>query len=137
LDILNIKGNRNSFEGRSFTPTILDKNKKYRIKFVFSEQGVTKIIGNSIGNAELKSIIAGEWKLIYEQSSYGVKYELYNLRNDPREKHNLVDIEKGQFEFLKARLEEWMNRPKPDITPLTKPLDEETKEKLKSLGYLQ
>lgn len=121
LHILHIRWNKNKqIEGVSFLPLVL-RNYKFPELYAFS------VFGNQ------KSIRTCEWKLISSDKGY----ELYNLRKDPKELTNLVNTEKEQFEFLKAKLEEWMNRPKPEIKPLKKPLDEETKEKLKSLGYLQ
>jgi len=38
---------------------------------------------------------------------------------------------------MKEKLEEWMSRRKQSISSSIRPLDEETKEKLRSLGYLQ
>jgi len=38
---------------------------------------------------------------------------------------------------MKAKLDEYMSRRKQNISSSIKPLDEETKEKLRSLGYLQ
>jgi arylsulfatase A-like enzyme len=134
VDMLRINADIKA-EGSSFFPLILNKNKL--VTPAFSEAGVTKMVNGSEVNAEQKSIITGEWKLIYETSEYGARYELYNLKNDPGELTDLVDIEKEQFKVLKARLEEWMNRPKPNIISSAKPLDEETKKRLKSLGYLQ
>ncbi len=135
FEILRIKLNIN-IDGLSFYPLVLNKNKKFSNP-AFSEIGATKIISGNVADAELRSVLDGEWKLIYETSEYGIRYELYNLKDDPQELNNLIGIEKERFELLKAKLEEWMSRPKPNITPLAKPLDEQAKERLKGLGYLQ
>jgi len=125
LSILKIKVDI-KMEGIDLLPIIFGRNDNQYFAFseVMDDEGMN-----------LKSIRTREWKLIHNLSTN--KYELYNLRTDPGETINLAKIEKEQFEFLKTKLEEWMNRPRPKITPLTKSLDEETKERLKSLGYLQ
>jgi len=125
MDILRINYNKRGIEGISLLPTLYSKNKndKYGESYAFSEF------------EDKKSIRSPEWKLIYTSNSE--EYELYNLKEDPQELNNLADIEKDQFKLMKEKLEEWVSREKENISSLTKPLDEETKEKLRSLGYLQ
>ena len=78
------------------------------------------------------------WKLIYDYIDD--RYELYNLKEDPNEFKNLIDTEEIQeISFLKKRLNDFIaerqfsNNLDTDIFSLS----EETKIKLKSLGYLQ
>ncbi|MBA3064093.1 sulfatase-like hydrolase/transferase, partial [Candidatus Woesearchaeota archaeon] len=125
MDILRIGYNKRGIDGVSLLPIIYSKNKndKYWESYAFSEF------------EDKKSIRSPEWKLIY--TSGNEEYELYNLKEDPQELNNLADIEKDQFKLMKAKLEEWMFRAKENISSSIKPLDEETKEKLRSLGYLQ
>lgn len=66
-----------------------------------------------------------------------VYYLLFNLRNDSNETRNLVKIEKEKFEFLKEKLEDWVNQSNLKNIKSKIILDEETKKKLKSLGYIQ
>jgi arylsulfatase A-like enzyme len=127
LAFLKIKVN-NKIEGVDLLPLIYDDNNYTGNEYVFSETF-------DCDKLNLKSIRTPEWKLIY---NIGLdKYELYNLKIDPEEITNLVDIDKEKFIFLKTKLEKWMNRPKPNIIPPTKPLDENTKRNLRYLGYLQ
>ena len=78
------------------------------------------------------------WKLIYTYvPSRESSYELYNLKADPLESQNLIEIEKKQFKKLRAELMKWIRRPKIETTPLVKALESETKRRLRSLGYLQ
>ena len=130
-------------EGKSFL-SLIQGLKAQIMRYAFSE--VRENIEDEFGNPYTStgewsytkfSIRGNDYKLMRTLDSHGERYQLYNLKTDPQELNNLVEIEKEQFEFLKAKLEEWMNRPKPDITPLTKSLDEDTKDRLRSLGYLQ
>jgi len=121
LRILHIRLNW-KIEGFNLLPLIFKENKTPEL-YAFSEYD------------EMQSIRTPEWKLIYH--SRDKRYELYDLINDPKELSNLVVIEKKQFKFLKAKLESWMHRLKPNIKPSSRPLDGTTKAKLKSLGYVQ
>jgi len=125
LSLLKINVNT-TMEGTSLLPIIFGRvnNKIYAFSEICDGEGL-----------DLKSIRTEEWKLIHNLNTN--KYELYNLKNNPEETINLVEIQKEQFESLKTELEEWMDRPKPNIIPLTSSLEAETKKRLKSLGYLQ
>jgi arylsulfatase A-like enzyme len=131
-DILKIK-KPITFEGRPIFP--FKENKIICSTCAFSEHQENNDKGNWVYTKF--SVRSLDWKLIYTHSLYHKEYELYNLKNDPKELNNCVEAEKEQFKLLSSKLDEWMNRPKPNIASLTKPLDEETKKKLKSLGYLQ
>lgn len=120
-------------EGRSFFPFNANKNHVS----AFSEAGITRGIDGVAVNIQARSVIDGDWKLIYEESELKDSYELYNLRIDPGETVNLVETEEERFQALKTELERWMKRPRPAITAEKLSLDERTKKRLKSLGYLQ
>ncbi len=77
---------------------------------------------------------AKDWKLIHDFKTGG--YELYNFSNDPGELNNLVSVEKYRFEYLRQKLGKYelvkfRNQKSKTV------LDIETKEKLKSFGYIQ
>jgi len=122
-------------EGKSFFPFTSNR----AVNFAFSEVNATKVVGGSRENAQAQAIISVDWKLIYEKLDLGRKfsYELYNLETDPQELHNLAQTEREKFEFMKQKLETWINRSKLKVERKIKPLDEEAQKKLKSLGYLQ
>lgn len=131
-DILKIKKPK-TFEGKSLL--LLVKGRNIFSLFAFSEEQDSN--GGSWSYSKF-SIRTSEHKLIYTYWSDGrEEYELYNIKADPEELNDIVDIEKEQSEFLEAKLKKWMSRPRPNITSLSMPLDEETKERLRSLGYLQ
>jgi arylsulfatase A-like enzyme len=79
------------------------------------------------------SIVKNNWRLFLNKEG---NYELYNLKNDPQESNNLVSVEKEKFGLLKQELNEYTKQAK--CNKITQPiLDEETKNRLRSLGYLQ
>lgn len=82
-----------------------------------------------------ESIRTENWKLIYNRESNG--YQLYNLKDDPGELRNLVDERRLEFQLLQNKLHNWLNRTQPKAEKQKQILDEETRMKLRSLGYLQ
>lgn len=67
------------------------------------------------------------------------EYILFNLKQDPQEQVNLINLEKERFMILKEKLGEFLNLGNHtlSITKIRKPLDKEMEEKLRSLGYVQ
>jgi arylsulfatase A-like enzyme len=53
-------------------------------------------------------VIAGDWKLIAPVTA-DVSSELYNLKDDPHEAHNLTAEHPEIVGQLRARLDEWWN----------------------------
>ena len=130
LDLLGIQI-KIEISGISLLPMIL-KGKSYPSRIIFSEDfslpsGKDKRIR--------RSLMTERWKLIYNLNDE--KHELYNLKTDPQELNNLVEIEKEQVKFLKQKLDNYINQSLPRITEPKRPLDGQTKGRLKSLGYLQ
>ncbi len=142
LEILKIR-KANSMEGRSFLPLInnfIRNNSLYafsEVKENIEDGKGNPYISNGKWNYTQFSIRGKGYKLILTLNNNGKVYALYNLKTDPQELNNLIETEKEQFELLKVELEKWINRPKPNIVSVTKPLDEEMKKRLRSLGYLQ
>jgi arylsulfatase A-like enzyme len=60
--------------------------------------------------ARHRMVIYDGWKLIYMPTINGVKYELYNIKHDPYNEHNLIDQEKEVAHELKQRLFRWLKR---------------------------
>jgi arylsulfatase A-like enzyme len=75
------------------------------------------------------------WKLIY----YGKKnnYELYNLKIDPGELINLIDVEKDKFQYFKKILSSYKIIYEPNRRDSKENLTEDMQERLRSLGYAQ
>lgn len=150
LDILNISRKRfQGMEGISLKPYILGRdcnNKRY----AFS----TSSIFFSIRSEDYKLIYI-DHKKIKEiptlQQRYGNlnEYELYNLKNDPYETKNLINEEKKVFESLKQELEKYIIKARQQEDKFKQlleknaknkifiPLNEETKKRLRNLGYIQ
>jgi arylsulfatase A-like enzyme len=85
---------------------------------------------------EKKSIRTGDWKLIYHSEDQ--IYELYNLREDPGEKHNLADDPPDIFDELRKKLFDWMDRmPEETKSRVKRKLTPKEREALKSLGYIK
>ncbi len=80
-----------------------------------------------------RSIRSDEWKLIYIPHPDKDIYELYNLKNDPVEKKNLIEEEKKQADIMKRELFKWIK----DLGgEEEKDLTEKSKKLLKKLGYI-
>jgi len=128
----------------SVTPTILDicglpripdadgaslidsvRGKKSLIP-LFSE---TVMSGN---NAHFLAVRTPEWKLI--RSEDGKKVELYNLINDPGEKHNLAASRPDEVRILTELLNKML---KGKASVAHKEVPEEVKARLRAMGYIK
>lgn len=114
-------------EGRSFFGLLQGKIEN-RNPYAFSK-----------GAASVYSLRTKKWKLIYLANSG--RYYLYDIENDKDELNNIKDIKNNEFKFLSKKLNEWIeNDKKKSIAPVKSskmpPLDRDTIEKLKSLGYI-
>jgi len=130
-----------SFEGQSLLP-MFSKGKK-TLAAAFSEhQEKQGDIKDGVWIYTKFSVRFNQRKFVYTAYPNSIEHEFYNLENDPGELDNLIkhnrlpDAEKEKFDSLKSKLKIWSQRKKPQINPATKSLDEKTKERLKSLGYL-
>jgi arylsulfatase A-like enzyme len=85
----------------------------------------------------------GYWRAIFEQdfkflwNSKG-QHMLFNLKNDPGEKANLASREPQRSESMSQRLNLYLDSlPKPGQASPEQEVDKQTKEVLKSLGYVK
>ncbi len=122
LDILNIPL-RFQVQGESLLALIKGKTRRLT-ESVYSEKTKDK----------LKTIRTDVFKLIYDFQN-GSK-QLFNLKMDKEERENLIDEEINVARDLENRLLTWIEASGSSMKEAAK-LDEETKQRLKSLGYLQ
>lgn len=80
------------------------------------------------------AVLCGDLKLITSSSG---KRELYNLSDDPNERRNLYRRDDPITLRLMSKLAEWLRTIRPPRRPGSLEPDEESLERLKSLGYLQ
>ncbi|MEJ2628390.1 MAG: sulfatase-like hydrolase/transferase, partial [bacterium] len=104
------------------------------------------IISDTKRMSLLESVISDRYKVIkgklwdyYKPSEH--TYEIYDLRNDPQEKHNLYPgIDNDDIHDLKLILEEWntyVHSQQSKIGKVKSPqLSKKERERLRSLGYM-
>ncbi len=90
-----------------------------------------KEFGERFGDIQ-RAKYQGPFKLIASSSQ---RHELYHLEEDSREMENLADIYPNLQDQILKQIEEDLTGGKPREDQ-AEPLDEETRKKLKSLGYL-
>jgi arylsulfatase A-like enzyme/Flp pilus assembly protein TadD len=84
------------------------------------------------GWSELRSVQNDRYQLIIASD-----LELYDLQKDPEELHNLIDVRPDVARSLRAQADELMARySRGALQSDIRKVDEETREKLASLGYL-
>lgn len=122
LDALEMNTNI-KMEGENLLPLILGKRDDIN-NYAFSESEVAK------------SVRTNNWKLIYDFNKN--QYKLFDLKHDPLERRNLKKLKKEKFAELNRVLRNWMiEKVQKEPASTSEPLDEETKQILRSLGYAQ
>lgn len=124
-------------EGKTLMPLIRGEDGS-ATEYVYSEAGYEE---------NYQRIIRREnWKLIFipdndiQKIMNNVPFELYDVRKDPNELNNLINVETNIADALKEELFKWV-----DSTNIidgvssskTVNVDKEMEEKLRSLGYIQ
>jgi arylsulfatase A-like enzyme len=91
---------RGEMDGVSFLPALLGKGEAEpeRTLFFTRREG-----GRPYGGKTIDAVRQGDWKLL-QNSPFG-PLELYNLRTDPAEKHNLVAKERKKVQELSTALQ--------------------------------
>jgi hypothetical protein len=78
---------------------------------------------------------------MYLCSMDGEQREVYNIKDDPAERHNLIGSRPGQERMLSRMLSEWIVLCESGKLGAAREeavsMDRQTEELLKSLGYLQ
>lgn len=140
LDILGIPLVDN-IDGYSLLPLIEGKEENAR-DFIFAETAEEHIKGNkkiffSGNKGKWRTMITGDWKIIYIPHPEKDMFELYNLKDDPEEKTNLAEIEKEKAEEMKKKILDYL---KPQINEGDVKLDDLTEKSKKLLikaGYIE
>jgi arylsulfatase A-like enzyme len=130
LDILGMKVNI-KFDAKSLFPRILNKEKQNPGE-LYCETIMPEI---RFGQPAVHALRTDKFKIVYKPKLKSIS--LYNLELDPLEKNNIFNMKnKSHFTMLSKllshikKIESIKNLP-------AKKMDEETKEKLRSLGYIR
>jgi len=127
-------------DGVSLLPLIKEKTKK-SMSFIFAESIEEHFKGNERVffpgiRGKWRAMVEGDWKIIYIPHPKNDIFELYNLKDDPEEKNNLIGKEKEIASHMKNKILEFLklqdNEGDANISDLT----EKSKKLLRKLGYL-
>jgi arylsulfatase A-like enzyme len=123
------------FDGKSLLEVIDNPDAPARIAYSESINDLTAYYDSQMQNESLYAISDGQWKLIlHREKSKDKGIELYDLQSDPRE---LTDLSKKHPE-INARLRNRLDQMQSIVQDPPRPkMDEKTKERLKSLGYIK
>lgn len=124
-------------EGRSLAPLLSGEEDPGRSPYAFTESGYSEAWQRSIRDAR--------WKLVHVRDPAdralmtGAEWELYDVIADPGETRNLFAQAPAEAERLAAGLADWVRRgPVSPTQPIqTVPIDRETEDRLRSLGYVE
>ena len=117
----------NMIDGESLVELL--KKRSYDNVFAFSESVLPS-------RREYKMIRTNNWKLLLRFQN---ELELFDLKSDPKEQHNLFAEKTEIAESLHEKLSTWVNKQeeKSKVFSTDKvQLDDELKKKLKALGYI-
>ncbi len=125
----------NIFHGRSLCPLINGEQMEERPLYLEVFPFITAREGNW-----LVGIRTPQWKFVFAPKNRKRRPELYNLKDDPKELHNLIDKREDVAQMLK---EEILKIPSVNLEEVELPgikmsetEDEEMGKRLKGLGYL-
>lgn len=118
-----MRGHENKFDSAIFSETVENYWEKNRRSYIPGIKG------------KWRSIIIGDWKMIYIPHPEKDIFELYNLKEDPKEMENLIESEEDIIPHMKSAM---LNLAAEDIDSLSKEeeSDKRSREYLKRLGYL-
>jgi arylsulfatase A-like enzyme len=119
LDLLDIPA-PSLIQGRSLVPLISGISTNGE-RYIFGGQG--------------SFVRTTDWKLIFNKETSS--YELYDLKSDPDEQNNLIDIKPDIAAHLKFSLAQHIKKSKKfSINPLKATFTEDITKRLKTLGYI-
>ena len=140
LEILNIPLVEN-IDGVSLMPIISGNKNKVR-EDVFAETAEEHIPGNKRvyfkgTKGKWRTLINNDWKIIYIPHPENDIFELYNLKQDPEEKNNLINTEKKTAEDMKAKILGFMKAQVNEGDVDIEDLSEKSRKLLVKAGYLE
>lgn len=83
---------------------------------------------------KIRGLKEKNWKLILTPTGSKPVFELYNLDTDPQETINLADKEKARVRKMAKKLRKWMKK---GINHIIPPENQQQKQRLRALGYIQ
>ena len=128
VDTLNFRLDGDQFDGNSLIP-LIEKG--------YSDNLPDYVISDATPEKDDKhvSLRTAKWKYILDEEK--VKHELYNLDRDPNEQINLVDKESDVTKAFASKLKAVLPKIKyKDIEVTDSQLNEEPRDRLKALGYI-
>ena len=139
LKLLNVKYDSAKFQGDSLMPLIEGRIKDYRKNRIFSDVRFEDHEDRKYDTefAFKRSVISESKKFIYDYKNGSS--ELYDLKDDPKEKRNIINIKPEDGTHLKTLIEKIVkeNTHFSEKGNFSQVLTEDEKEKLKSLGYIK
>lgn len=141
LEEIGLKPSNYDLDGKSLIPLIKGKEKEDRL--CFSETGILEL---RVPIPKRTSLVWRNWKLIINENITNWEkffefpprsvptFELFDLKNDPLEKRNIYSDSNEIAQFLLEMIKEYKRKEVPKGEGVI--LDEEAKEKLRALGYI-
>ena len=135
IELLNLEQVRD-IQGISLLPLIFEEAKDLGL----ASYGETLLARLRFGEEELRSYRTERWKYIrFINDNKIVKEKLFDIKNDPAELQDFSRIEKSKTEELSSLLDKIIQRDREKAVnkKTAFAMDEETRRKLKSLGYIK
>ena len=106
-------------QGRSLLPLILGQVEAERPAFTETTPGGYQATPEMM-NTRIRAMRTSQWKLIHTHGPGVDTYQLYDLKNDPREKANVADDHPEITEKMRVALHQWVLASQP-VTPVAVP----------------
>ena len=106
-----------TLHGRSLLPLIRGEVSDERPAFTETTPGGFQATPEMM-KTRIRAMRTSFWKLIYTHGPGVEKYELYDLKKDPAERHNVVDDFPDVFSQMQKELHQWILRTQPHEIPV-------------------
>jgi len=123
------------FDGKSLLEVIVESPAQPRVAYSESINDLTAYYDSQLQDESLYAISDGRWKLIlHRERAKDAELELFDLQADPQELNDLSD----KYPEVSARLRNELKEMEAIVQNPPRPsMDEKTRERLKSLGYIK